>query len=350
MPPLNVAVIGCGVISGAYLRNAGRFDSFLIRGVADTVTERAREAADAFGVAAFDRVEDAFDDDLVDVALILTPPDTHASITAAALRAGKHVYVEKPLATTTADGRELVALARQVGRVIASAPDTILAPPQILAREMVGRGAIGTPIGAAAFTFCRGHERWHPRAEFFYRPGGGPVFDMGPYYVGALVALLGSVRSVFATGRTTWPRRRAYSEGTTTPIDVQVPTHVHALLEFACGVTASTIYTFDVEPHSLPYVEVYGTEGTISLPNPNKFDGRLRIRGAADESWREMSGPEMPSDSRGLGLDEMCGAIAAGRTPLLSAERALHLIEVLCAHEESVRRGQRVAIETPLLD
>jgi len=365
MNKTRIGFVGVGDISRIYLKNI--FETFReleVAGVCDLVPEKAQRAVKAYHIPKlYDDMHALFADPDVDIVLNLTRPAEHYGVTRAALEAGKHVYSEKPLAATFELGKELVELARQKGLQIGCAPDTFLGADIQGCRRLLENGVIGTPIGAAAHMICHGHETWHPDPEFYYKfPGGGPMLDMGPYYVTALAHFLGPVKSVMGITRTTYPTRTITSEPLDgTVITADVPTHQTALLRFQSGAVATLITTFDV--FGMPGVnniEIYGERGNMIVPDPNCFDGEIKIKIGetnsigVEENWGH--GEWIPIDtpydsykenSRGLGLADMADAIQANRLPRANATQALHVLEVLTAVAKSSKAGREIPIETP---
>ncbi len=331
---LNVGVVGVGNISRIYLENlTSRFSSFVrVVGCADLVSERASEAARAWELPrAYRSVDELLADPEVDIVLNLTIPAGHHDVCARALEAGKHVYVEKPLSIDLDDGARLMAKSGAKGLRVGAAPDTFLGAGLQTCRRLIDEGVIGDPVGAQAFMLSRGHESWHPAPEFYYKQGGGPMFDMGPYYLTALVSLLGPVASVAGATSISFPRRTITSEPLAGQIiDVEVPTHVLGLLTFASGAIASISMSFDVAASEVPRIEIFGSEGTLSVPDPNGFGGPVRIRRRGGYEWREVP-VELPyaDNSRGLGLADMAAAIANGRPHRASGELGNHVLEIM---------------------
>jgi predicted dehydrogenase len=311
---VRVGLVGCGYISNRYLHNATLFPEFEIVACADAVPERAAERGAEYGVPAVRTVAELLADPAIEVILNLTTPDAHASVAQAALDAGTGVYNEKPLAIALDDGKWLVETARTRGVRLGAAPDTFLGGGLQICRQLIDEGAIGEPVAATAFMLIPGHERWHPQPDFYYQAGGGPLFDMGPYYLTALVSLLGPVRRVTGSTRATFPERtirggpRAGER-----IAVEVPTHLAAVLDFASGPIATLVTSFDVWASQAPKLEIYGAEGSLGLPDPNTFGGPVRLRGAGNVIWREIpiSRP-YTKNSRGLGLADMAVGLRSG--------------------------------------
>ncbi|MCS7300634.1 MAG: Gfo/Idh/MocA family oxidoreductase, partial [Fimbriimonadales bacterium] len=266
---MKVGVLGCGSISHTYLRVAQQFPEIEIVAVADVVPELAQERAQQFGVPLVLTPEALIEHPDIEIVLNLTPPKMHTPLNKAALQAGKHVYTEKPFGVNRNEAREVLQLAQQKGLYIGCAPDTVLGAGIQTCLKLIREGVIGEPVGAGAFMLCPGHESWHPNPEFFYQVGGGPMLDMGPYYLTALVTLLGAIRRVAGVSRITRPTRTITSEpkrGQVIP--VETPTHITGAVEFANGAIAAVIMSFDVWAHRLPCIEIYGTEGTLGVPDP----------------------------------------------------------------------------------
>ena len=365
MGKTGIGFVGVGDISGIYLRNlTERFTDLEIIGVCDLVREKAQRAVDKYGMKLYDDMYALFADPAVDIVLNITRPNEHYGVSRAALEAGKHVYSEKPLAATFEQGKALVELAAAKGLMLGGAPDTFLGAGVMGCRRLLDEDVIGAPIGAAAHMICHGHETWHPDPEFYYRaPGGGPMLDMGPYYVTALCQLMGPVQSVMGMTRITYPTRTITSQPLNgTVIKVDVPTHQTALLRFASGAVATLITTFDA--YSMPGVnciEIYGERGNMVVPDPNGFGGEIKIKlmeknspyaednfGGGD--WIPIDTPYdvYHENSRGLGLADMAAAIRAGRLPRAgAATQTLHVLEVLTAVARSSAEGREIAIESP---
>lgn len=344
--PLRVGVVGCGNISDIYLSNIRRFPALELVACADLVDARAAEKARQHGVPRACTVGNLLADPEIDAVLNLTVPGAHAEVALAALRAGKSVYNEKPLAIMHEDGQKILTEARQRHLRVGCAPDTFLGAGLQTARRLIDDGAIGRPVAATAFMVCHGHEGWHPAPEFYYQPGGGPMFDMGPYYLTALIHLLGPVRRVCGFSRVTFPQRTITSEpqrGRT--IEVRTPTHIAGTLDFVSGALATIITSFDVWHAHLPLLEIHGAEGSLSAPDPNTFGGPVSLRRAADAEWAEMPlQGRYAENSRGLGLADMAHAWRSGRPHRASAEMAWHVLDIMHALEESSQRDRAVTL------
>lgn len=344
--PARVGLIGCGNICDRYFRFCATFADIEIVACADLLPERAREKAAQHGVRAMS-VDELLDDPEISIILNLTIPQAHAEVDLAALEAGKHVYGEKPLALDLADGKKVLAAALERDLRVGNAPDTFLGGGQQTSRKLTDDGWIGRPVAAVAFMASRGHEHWHPDPTFYYKAGGGPMLDMGPYYITALINLLGPVTRVTGSTNITFPQRRITSEPKYGElIDVEVGTHQTALLEFAGGPVATLIMSFDVWAHNLPRVEVYGTEGSLLVPDPNNFRGPVLLRREGAEEWSDIPLTHSDKVERGFGVADMASAIRHGRPHRASGELALHALEVMLAVDEASASGRRVHIES----
>lgn len=328
---LAVGVVGAGHISGAYLRTLGRLSNIDVAAVADLDEARAEAVAAATPGARQLSVAELLAAGDIGLVLNLTVPAAHAEVAHAAIAAGKHVYGEKPLAVTTGQAGEVLAAAARAGVRVGCAPDTVLGTGVQTARACLDAGDIGIPVAATAFMVTPGHERWHPAPDFYYLPGGGPLFDMGPYYLTALVTLLGPVRRV--TGMTATPRAtRTIGSGPRagTEIDVAVATHVTGVLEHAGGALSTLMMSFDVWAGRLPRIEIYGTGGSLSVPDPNRFDGEVRIFRAGSEAWTPVAeAGGYREAARGYGVSELASALAARTAHRASGEIAYHVLDVM---------------------
>jgi len=328
----NIGIIGCGNISTIYLDNCTKvFRNLRVAAVADQVHERALAKAVEYGIHAC-TVEQMLADESIGIILNLTIPNAHFDVCLAALNAGKSVYVEKPLSIGLEEGEQLSALAAEKGLRIGCAPDTFLGSGLQTCRRLIDDGWIGDVVGGTAFMLCGGHESWHPDPAFYYRRGGGPMFDMGPYYTTALIALLGPVARVSGLAKTTFARRTI----TSAPkfgeeIEVEVPTHVTGLLDFESGASVTLTTSFDVAGGSAHNpVEIWGTEGTLQVPDPNTFGGPIRLRRKGASAWSEIPlRYGYAENSRGLGLSDMADGIREGRPHRASGNLALHALEIM---------------------
>lgn len=346
--PVAVGVIGCGNISGAYMRMLKTLPIVQIVACADLRMEAAQAMAEQYGVPRVLSVEALLADPSIEIVLNLTIPQAHGEIALAALAAGKSVYNEKPLALTRDEGRRMLALAAEKGLRVGGAPDTFLGGGLQTCRDLIDAGAIGAPVAATAFMMSRGHEHWHPNPVFYYQKGGGPMFDMGPYYLTALVSLLGPVQRVSGATRITRSQRTITSQPRYGEvINVEVPTHVAGLLDFVAGPIGVIITTFDVQASMLPWIEIYGTAGTLAAPDPNTFGGPVRLRLAGDSEWKEVPVTRpYTENSRGLGLADMAEGIRTGRAHRASGELAYHVLDIMHAIHDASAESRHVLLES----
>lgn len=344
---VKVGVIGAGKIFAAYVEGCRAFPILELAAVADIDAGRARQQAAEQGVPRALSVDELLADPEIAIVVNLTVPNVHAAVSLAAIAAGKHVYTEKPLAVTRADGQRIVQAAAEQGVRVGSAPDTFLGGGQQTCRKLIDDGWIGEPVAAVAFMTGHGPESWHPNPDFFYQAGGGPLLDMGPYYLTSLVNLLGPVRRVAGAARASFAERVATSrEHYGRRLPVEVPTHVTALLDFAAGPIATLVTSFDVWHANLPRIEIYGSEGSLSVPDPNIFGGLVQVRRAGAADWTTV--PLLFDDrvGRGIGVADMAEAIRTGRPHRASGELAWHVLDVMQAVVESSDAGQHIALES----
>ena len=329
---MRVGIVGCGKISDIYLKNCHqRFPGVEVVALADLLTEVAQDKAEAYGIARVLPVEELIADPDIDAVLNLTVPSAHADISEQTVRAGKHAYTEKPLAIDLADGKRLLDLARKQGVRLGAAPDTFLGGGLQTVRKLLDDGWVGEPVAATAFMTGRGPEGWHPNPAFFYQRGAGPLFDMGPYYITTLVTLLGPVKRLSAATRITFNERTATSkERYGERIPVEVPTYVAGTLEFQSGAIGTLVVSFDVWKSRLPRIDLFGTLGSIGLPDPNTFWGPVMLFRPGADDWAEVPLSHGYSEnSRGVGLLDMARAAETGRPHRASAEVSLHVLEVM---------------------
>jgi predicted dehydrogenase len=341
---VRVGVVGCGIVAKVYVEGSTAFDSFDIVACADLDMESAKAFAEVHGLKA-STVDELIGDPSIDVVLNLTPPAAHAPVMRAALEAGKHVYTEKPITTTVAEGRELIAEAERRGLRIGCAPDTFLGAAYDAARELIARGEIGTPLAATATFLVGGPDSWHPNADFFYRAGGGPMLDIAPYYLTAIASLLGSYRAALGLATTPTPERRfGVGPRAGEAFTVDVPTHAVAALQLESGALATVTVSFEAFGQYASGLVVHGSGGSLELPDANAFGGAVRIRNGNGE-WKPVE-YESPGakETRGLGLDEMLGAIRDERPHRASGALGLHVLETALAVLRSAEEGRTVEI------
>ena len=358
MADLGLGIIGCGNISTSYLRLAPLFKGLEVRAVADVNMEAAQARAEEFGVKA-QTVDDLLANADVDVVINLTIPDAHYAISKRILEAGKHAYSEKPLVLSLEEGVTLRDLAKSKGLAVGCAPDTFLGGSHQQARAALDEGRIGTVTAGSAAVLNHGMEHWHPNPDFFFLPGAGPMLDLGPYYVANLINLLGPVKRVGAltsSAVTTRTISNGPRDGETVP--VKTPTNIHALLEFHTGATITLSTSWDVWHHKRNHFELYGTEGTLYVPDPNFFGGTVEI-GGRDGSLTELALWDHPfginnqnhngrnlANYRTAGLADMVAALQQGRDARCSLDRTLHGVEVMMACLKSGETGEFVTLTT----
>ena len=346
---VKVGVIGCGNISGIYLRVGKMLPAIEIVACADKFPQVAEAKAAEYQVPQVYSVAELLADPEIEIVLNLTTPEAHGEVAMAALAVGKSVYNEKPLALTRQEGQQMLALAQANGVRVGGAPDTFLGGGLQTCRQLIDEGAIGRPLSATAFMMSGGHEGWHPNPDFYYQVGGGPMFDMGPYYLTALVSLLGPVRRVTGVVSQGWAERVIGSEPKRGQvINVAVPTHVMGMMEFASGAVGGILTSFDIPGGSgLPHIEIYGTEGTLLVPDPNTFGGPVRLRRRGEREWREMPlTHRFTENSRGLGVADMAEGLRNGRLHRANGEMAYHVLDLMHAFHDAAAQGRHVEIES----
>ena len=361
-----VGLIGTGRISDIYLKNCKQFDGVEIVACGSLNMDESRAKADAFSIPEVKTPEDIIADPSIDAVLNLTIPTAHASVSMAALSAGKHVYSEKPFVTNLSDGKRVLDLADKMGLVVGNAPDTFFGGRWQTLRKALDQGLIGKPTGVAAFVPTHGVERHHPNPDFYYADGGGPLLDLGPYYLAALVFCLGPITRVGGLARKTFPERMIENGpryGHMMPVEVD--THCLSLIEFESGAIGQMMVSFDVWESETPRLEIYGTEGTLCIPDPdpgdgaNVFEGPVWIRTRETARWTMRPRPKAPDhwaevanthglnfDARGVGLAEMADAARHGRMPRASGALGQHLCEVMQGMLDSAAQGTFVDIHS----
>ncbi len=346
MTKKKIGIIGCGKISGIYMKMCKRLDELELVACSDLVMEKAQASAEEYGIPKVYTVEELLEDPDVQIVLNLTVPAAHSRVSVAAIEAGKNLYNEKPLAINREDGQEMLSMAAVKGLRIGCAPDTFMGGGLQTCRKLIDDGVIGEPIAATAFMACHGHESWHPNPDFYYQPGGGPMFDMGPYYLTALISLMGPVRRVTGSTRITFPERIITSQpqyGTT--IKVNTPTHVTGVMDFASGAIGTIITSFDIWGSQLPRIEIYGSEGTLSVPDPNTYGGPVRILLGRNKEWNEVPLTHgYTENSRGIGVADMARAIGTGETHRANGKMAYHVLDIMHAFHDSSLEGKHVEL------
>lgn len=342
-----IGIIGCGAIFSQYVKGIRQFPFLDLKAIADIDMERAAECAAEFEIPKAVTVDELLQDPEIEIVVNLTVPQSHAPLNIAALKAGKHAYCEKPLGMNRDEVVESVAVAEAQGLRIGSAPDTFLGGGIQTARKAIDEGMIGKPVAATAFWLSHGHESWHPSPAFYYLKGGGPVFDMGPYYLTALVNLLGPARRVCGSTAITFSTRTITSEpldGTVIP--VEIPTHVAGTVDFVNGAIASVMVSFDVWANNLPRIEIHGTKGSLSVPDPNTFCGEVKFKGPDCEDWTVVESTHRDDVGRGIGVADLAMAIRSGRDHRANGDVAAHIVDIMQAFEESSDSGRHIDLTT----
>jgi predicted dehydrogenase len=344
--PFKVGLIGCGNISSAYLNGLKNFSIVELTTVADLDFARAEAKAREFGVRAA-KVENLLADSAIDIIINLTVPKAHASVNLAILGAGKHAYVEKPFALHLEEGKKVLDLAQAKNLRVGCAPDTFLGGGIQTARKLLDDGAIGLPVAAVANMASRGPEGWHPDPEFFYQIGGGPMLDMGPYYVTALVNLLGPIRRVTGSARASFPERIVGSGAKKgTKLKVEIPTHYAGVFDFHSGPVAALNMSFDVWSHNLPIIEIYGTEGSLRVPDPNTFGGIVEVRRSEDKEWRQIPLTHSDKVARGIGTADLAWGLRHNRPHRASGQLAYHVLEAMLAVQLASEKGAHILLQS----
>lgn len=345
---LRVGIVGCGNISSIYIENSTRYTDYQVVACADLDYTKALELARKYNVGKPLKLEEIFTSPDIDLILNLTVPHAHSSVSLKAIHNGKHVYTEKPLSISYDEGKRILEAAREKGVIVGSAPDTFLGGSLQLAGKWIEEGLIGRIVGATGNMMSNGPESWHPNPDFYYKVGGGPMFDMGPYYLTALISLLGSVNRVTGMARKTYTERlitnpKRFGE----LIPVEVPTHVTGILEMANGVITTITTSFDVVGARTPFLEIYGEKGTLSLPDPNQFNHPVLVKRDGEFEWTELKTMGDPYDNlRGIGLADMAKALQNGYQPRASSEMALHVLEIMEGIHRSSELGTHYVMES----
>jgi len=352
--PVKTAIIGCGNISSIYIENVQKWDVLDLVACANRTLPRAQSQAEKFGVPKAMQIDEVLADPEIELIINLTTPDVHAEIGLAALRAGKSVYNEKPLAISREDARLMQDEANAHDLRVGCAPDTFLGGGLQTCRQLIDDGEIGTPVAANASMFILGPEAWHPDPAFLYQVGAGPLFDVGPYYLTALISILGPVRRVTGSARTTYAERTIGSgpkQGQT--FAVETPTHIVSVLDFDEGPVATLTTSFDVAVSAGTAINLYdvggalleiqGTKGTLSMPDPNTFGGPVRIRSLGESEWREIPISHAHTEnSRVLGAADMAVAIRTRRAHRANGDVAFHVLDVMHSILEASNQGKHI--------
>ncbi|PIE32171.1 oxidoreductase [candidate division KSB3 bacterium] len=348
MKKVRIGVIGCGNISSIYLENCPKASNMEVVACADLLLERAKAQAEKFSIPRACAVDELLADESIQIIVNLTIPNVHAEVNCQILEAGKHAYVEKPLAATTEKARNVLEFAKSKDLLVGGAPDTFMGAGFQTCRKVIDDGWIGKPIAATAFMMCHGHEHWHPDPAFYYQTGGGPMFDMGPYYLTALIHLLGPVKKVSGMTQMSFPERTISSEpkfGQT--VTVEVPTHINGMMEFETGATVNIITSFDVWSHDMPFIEIYGTEGTLRCPDPNTFGGDPMLKRGREEEWSVMPlSHGFAENSRGIGIANMANAVRNGGSFRAQGALAFHVLDIMQSLHASADNGEHLQLDS----
>ncbi len=365
---MKIGIIGCGVISHTYVKHMRKFhaDRIEIAGAGDVDVARAEAFAQQYDIPFGGTVEKVLDDPEIGLVVDLTPPKFHTDINRRILNAGKHLFCEKPFALTMEDAGETVRLAKEKGLLIGTAPDTFLSASQATCRKLISDGWIGKPLYATANMMSSGVETWHPVPEPFYSAGGGPIYDMGGYYLSAIVTMLGEIDTICSMSGKGFEKRHIYTGPRAgSDLEVKVPTHYTAILRLRTGVIVSMNISFDIWKSSLPMLEIYGTEGTLQVPDPNMTDGCPKVfrkeqilsnlEKTEEEKQQLQQFRELPElfvnhghYVRGAGVAELIDAIEGGKPHRANEKLALHVTEAMTGILRSAEDGQVYQMETRL--
>jgi predicted dehydrogenase len=349
METVNIGIIGCGNISSAYMNNIPKFQGMKLMSCADIDLERAQKKAHEFAIPHAYTVEQLLADPSIHIVINLTIPLAHAGVCIQVLEAGKHVYVEKPLAVSREEGLQILELAKQKNLLVGCAPDTFLGGGIQTCRKWIDDGAIGVPIAATAFMMSGGHESWHPDPAFYYDLGGGPMFDMGPYYLTALITLLGPIHRVTGSAKISFKERKITSEPKAgQKIQVKTPTHIAGVIDFEQGAVATLVTSFDIQANTrLPHIEIYGSEGTLRVPDPNGFGGEVLLLRRGSKEWETVSHTHSYLDNgRGLGVADLVMSLRTGEAPRASGTLAYHVLEAMHGFHDASRDGKHYIMKS----
>jgi len=342
-----IGLIGCGNISGAYLGTNQSYNFFDIVACADIDVSRAQAKADEYSIARACSVDELLADPEIEMVINLTIPAAHGPVMLQCLEAGKSVYTEKPFTVTREEAQKIIALANEKGLRVGSAPDTFLGGAHQTARHLIDDGAIGDVVSATAFMAGRVHESWHPSPAFYYKKGGGPMFDMGPYYLTDLVQLIGPMASVSGYARITRAQRTITSQPLAgTLVDVEVPTHISGAMQFQNGAIGTLIMSFDVCDHTLPAIQIHGTKGSLFVPDPNSFGGKVELRVEGKEPQQIELTHGYTENARGIGMADMVLAMQQGRDHRCNERLAYHVLDVMHAFHDSAEEKRHIDLKS----
>jgi predicted dehydrogenase len=344
MKEKRIGIVGCGNISGIYFTNLTKMfgKRIQVTALTDLIPERAEKASEEYKIPYIKKTDDLINSPDVDIILNITEPYNHYGVALSAVKAGKHVYDEKPLCGKREDAQEVLKIAAEKKLRVGGAPDTFMGAGIQTCRKLIDDGWIGSPVAATAFMVCHGHEHWHPGPEFYYKQGGGPMFDMGPYYLTAIVSLLGPIARVSGSAKKSFDTRTITSEPLNGKvINVDIPTHIAGVMDFVNGAVGTIITSFDVYSHTLPWIEIYGSEGSLRVPDPNTFGGPVFVSRFMGNTWSEIPLlKNFPQNSRGLGITDMAEAIAEDRPHRASAEMTYHVLDVMHGFHDASATGK----------
>lgn len=346
---VKVGIVGCGTISRIYMTNLKKSKMTEVVACADLDLEKAQERSLEFEIPKACTVEELLADQSIEIVVNLTIPAAHAEVCLKALEAGKHVYVEKPLAVTLEEGQKILNAARARGLLVGGAPETSLGGGIQTCRKLIDEGMIGKPVAASAFMMNRGHEHWHPQPDFYYEIGGGPMFDMGPYYITALIHLLGPIRRVSGSAKISYTERTITSQGNHgRKVKVETPTHITGTMDFHNGATATITTSFDIMGGTdLPPIELYGSSGTLRVPDPNTFGGPVQLRTIAAPVWKNVELTHgLTDNNRGIGVEDMAMAIREKRPHRTNGEVAYHCLETMYAFLQSSETNRHIMLKS----
>lgn len=347
---LNVAIVGTGNIAGPYAVTLKPYEHIHLLGASDIDVARAQAFAAEHGGRAYESLDAVLADDQVDLVINLTIHHAHPEVITKCLNAGKHVHSEKPLAVSLKDGRKIMETAKAKSLLVGCAPDTFMGGGFQTCRKLIDDGWLGKVVGGTAFMMSRGPESWHPNPAFFYETGAGPMFDMGPYYVTALVHLLGPVKRVSAITSKAFDQRIATcKEQFGKLLPVEIPTHYSGSLEFHSGAVITATISFDVYAHGHSPIELYGTEGSMKAPDPNTFGGPIQLWTPSTKEWQTQAfSHRYLMNSRSIGAADLAYAILSNgkRKHRASGALALHALEVMHSFEQSSKTGKSIVIQS----
>lgn len=345
MKKTKIGIVGCGMISDIYFEAAGTFNILKVVACCDDLSERAKAKTELHNVPSM-TIDKLLAVPEIEIVLNLTPPKAHLAVTLEILKAGKHAYSEKPFGIDSKEAAQVIALAKKKNLRIGSAPDTFLGGGQQTARKMIDDGWIGKPIAGTAIVMGRGPEKW-PHAPFFYDVGAGPMLDLGPYYITALINMLGPARSVTAVTCKGSQTRVGGADTVPHVYPINVTTHLTGMIEFHCGAIITVITSFEVYKHGHTPIEIYGSEGSLQVSDPNTFDGPVRVFRNGYEDWKSVPLSHIYSEnSRSIGVADMAYAMQSGRKHRANGELANHVLEIMLAFDVSSQLGRKTEMTT----